>query len=167
MLSDDEIYDAFDPLWQDIENSYPAKRPRLAHYTSIATLERIMANDEIWFSNPLYMNDMEELRFGMREGAIAFRKHSEIKAACRQLQYYRLLTEFDNRFEQFNNDHAFDTYIFCTAEHDNNTTDGLLSMWRGYGGNGNGAAIIFDTAQFEFKAAARPFILSDQYCPEI
>jgi Protein of unknown function (DUF2971) len=26
-------------------------------------------------------------------------------------------------------------------------TDGLLSMWRGYGGNGNGAAIVFDTAK--------------------
>lgn len=25
--------------------------------------------------------------------------------------------------------------------------DGLLSMWRGYGGNGNGAAIIFDTSK--------------------
>jgi hypothetical protein len=33
------------------------------------------------------------------------------------------------------------------TEHDRDNNDGLLSMWRGYGANGNGVAIVFDTAQ--------------------
>jgi hypothetical protein len=41
--------------------------------------------------------------------------------------------------------------LFCLSEHAKDDTDGRLSMWRGYGGNGNGAAIVFDTA----KIAAR------------
>jgi hypothetical protein len=68
-----DINAAFAALWSDIQDgdSFPAVRPLLAHYTSISTLERILVNDEIWLSNPLYMNDMEELRFGLNEGASA------------------------------------------------------------------------------------------------
>jgi hypothetical protein len=40
---------------------------------------------------------------------------------------------------------------FCLSEHAKDDTDGRPSMWRRYGGNGNGAAIVFDTA----KIAAR------------
>ena len=56
MSSDEEIGGAFGSLWDDLieEESFPHKRPLLAHYTSIATLEGIMANDELWFSNPLF-----------------------------------------------------------------------------------------------------------------
>jgi len=43
--------------------------------------------------------------------------------------------------------HLLNTYVFCMSEHDVSDNDGLLSMWRGYGANGNGVAIVFDTAQ--------------------
>lgn len=154
MTSDNEIYGTFSKLlWGDIQNTetFPAKRPLLAHYTSIANLECIMASDEVWFSNPLYMNDMEELRFGMLEGAQAFRQNEAIKSACGSSERYnKLLHAFEYQFDQFSNKHAFDIYVFCLSEHDSTTTDGLLSMWRGYGGNGSGAAIIFDTAQLDY-----------------
>jgi Protein of unknown function (DUF2971) len=42
---------------------------------------------------------------------------------------------------------VLDIYVFCLSEHVKEDTDGLLSMWRGYGGNGSGAAIVFDTAK--------------------
>ncbi len=162
-MSLDDIMEAFDPLWDDVRNEsrYPAERPLLAHYTSISTLERIMSNDEVWFSNPLYMNDWEELRFAMTQGAIAFRGHAGLKAALTTKQYDLLLNTFDTLFEKFSNEHAFDIYVFCMTDHDEETTDGLLSMWRGYGGNGNGAAIIFDTAQFSFEDELDCLILSN------
>ncbi len=120
-----------------------------------------MANDELWFSNPLYMNDMEELRFGILEGAQAFRQNEHIRLACiNQERYDLLLNEFENQLSRFSNEHAFDTYVFCLSEHDGeNDADGLLSMWRGYGSNGNGAAIIFDTTQFNFVESS-PLIIS-------
>ena len=33
----------------------------LAHYTSIPIAEEILKNDQLWFSNPLYMNDLGEM----------------------------------------------------------------------------------------------------------
>lgn len=164
MKSDDEIYSEFNSLWDDIQqaSTFPSQRPLLAHYTSISTLENIMSNDELWFSNPLYMNDMEELRFGIFEGAHAFRQNEAIKLSCNnnQNRYELLLNEFENQLTRFSNEHAFDTYVFCLSEHDNvKDTDGLLSMWRGYGGNGNGAAIIFDTNQMSYVYDS-PLIIS-------
>ena len=162
-MSDDEVNAAFQPLWSDINqvDTFPAKRPLLAHYTSIAVLESIMSKDEIWFSNPLYMNDLEELRFVILEGASAFRRHEQIRGACGSSEKYAVLRDaFEYYFNKFSNEHALDTYVFCFSEHDSANTDGLLSMWRGYGGNGNGAALVVDTEQFG-EIAGSPLILSN------
>lgn len=161
--TDDEIHKAFLPTWEDLktESEYPERRPLLAHYTSIPTLERMMSNDEVWFSNPLYMNDMEELRFGITEGASAFRRNLLLKLNCSDNSYNALLAAFDRCLEEFTEKHAFDTYVFCMSEHTDDATDGLLSMWRGYGGNGSGAAIVFDTAKFDFDPDANFLLLSN------
>src|SRR5437660_295062 len=44
----------------------------LAHYTSVQVIEQILKNNEIWLSNPLYMNDLEEMRLGVFLGAQLF-----------------------------------------------------------------------------------------------
>ena len=84
MQSNDQIHNAFYSLWSDFqsEKNFPVERPLLAHYTSIATLECILQNDEVWFSNPLNMNDFEELRFGVIESAKAFRLSERIESCC-------------------------------------------------------------------------------------
>jgi hypothetical protein len=137
------------------------KRPLLAHYTSIAVLEAILRNNEVWLSNPLFMNDMEEVRFGINAGANLFVASTEIESACGSKQRFDLLKSAFNQFyNTFANEHVLDTYVFCLSEHAKDDADGLLSMWRGYGGNGNGAAIVFDTA----KVAAReesPLIIAN------
>lgn len=163
MMNDEEISTVFAALWGDIdpENTYPTKRPLLAHYTSIATLENIMRSEEIWLSNPLYMNDLQELRFGIREGADAFRHHKGIAEACGDINRYKSLSdEFEFCFNQYCNEHAIDTYVFCAAEHDQDDSDGLLSMWRAYGGNASGVALLFDTAQFNYVQGLTPLIIS-------
>jgi hypothetical protein len=120
----------------------------LAHYTSINTLEAILKNKECWFSNPLYMNDLEEVRFGISEGRSAFMLSSKFVAACQTEQRVALLRQhFDFYFRNFDREHVLDTYVFCLSEHEHENNDGLLSMWRGYAANGSGAAIVFDTAQ--------------------
>ena len=70
-MDDVQIFKLFDPLFADLlkGGSFPAKRPLLAHYTSITVLEAILRSNEIWFSNPLFMNDVEEVRFGINAGA--------------------------------------------------------------------------------------------------
>lgn len=148
-------------MWDDLdsENDFPAQRPLLAHYTSVAVLDGMMGNNEIWFSNPLYMNDLEELRFGMVEGASAFRTSQELKAAFQDDHAYDAMMEyFNNLFEAFETKHAFDTYIMCLAKHAPENNDGLLSMWRGYGAGGGGVAIVFDTKKIALSEAS-PFII--------
>lgn len=163
MASDNDIYSTFAaPLWRDVQNSdtFPEKRPLLAHYTSISNLEEIMARDEVWFSNPLYMNDVEEIRFVMLEGAQAFRQSECLRSVCGSSdRYFKLLHAFEFYFNEFSNKHVFDIYVFCLSEHDKDNTDGLLSMWRAYGSNGSGAAIVFDTAQATFLENS-PLIIS-------
>jgi hypothetical protein len=53
----------------------------------------------------------------------------------------------DHAANFFRQEHLLDTYVFCLSEHDPTNPDGILSMWRGYGGNGSGAAIVFDTSK--------------------
>lgn len=153
---------AFAPLYHEIKagKSFPERRPLLAHYTSIVNLERILATDELWFSNPLLMNDLQELRFGVLEGAQKFVGNATIEAACGSASRAKILFEaFNHYLDEFSNKHAIDVYALCMAEHDADDTDGLLSMWRGYGGNGNGAAIVFDTAKINPKPDS-PLVIS-------
>jgi hypothetical protein len=146
-------------LWADMQpQPLPGQLPLLAHYTSIGTLERIAQTGEIWFSNPLYMNDVDELRYGMNLGLHAVRSHTGLREACPPDHYNALLDAFDALFTTFDNDSAFDVYVFSCSEHDDEIgDDGLLSMWRGYGGDGNGVAIVFDMAQL--LAARTPLLV--------
>src|SRR6185437_16245190 len=69
MKSDLEISQSYSPLYAKFENMTRllADPPLFAHYTSIQVLEKILRDEEFWFSNPLFMNDLEEMRFGLRE----------------------------------------------------------------------------------------------------
>jgi hypothetical protein len=150
-----------DVLWTDMQREpAPGELPLLAHYTSIGTLERIAQTGEIWFSNPLYMNDVDELRYGMNLGVHAVRSHTGLREACPPAHYNALLDEFDRLYAAFDDQDAFDVYVFSCSEHDDEIgDDGLLSMWRGYGGDGNGVAIVFDMGPL---LAARPPLLVRQ-----
>ncbi len=158
-----KVFSLLEPLWSDVDRAgtFPAKRPLLAHYTSIETLERIVANNELWLSNPLFMNDIEELRFGILEGRWAFVNNEAVKGATGTAFRHKVLRDsFEACFHQFNTRHAFDVYVFCFSEHEPSDSDGLLSMWRGYGGNGNGAAIVLNTAKFDALGNS-PIILAN------
>lgn len=137
-------------LWADVQEdeSFPTKRPLLAHYTSVEVLEKLLKNNEMWFSNPLYMNDWEELQFGMNTGATAFRTSAHLLEAAESATSHKaLLGHFDRLFHEFDSKHAIDTYVLCLSEHDAENEDGLLSMWRGYGARGSGVALVFDSAK--------------------
>lgn len=143
-----EITRRFDPLWQDAKDDFESllkDRPLLAHYTSIQVLEQILKNDEIWFSNPLLMNDRDEIKFGIHAGISGAKSNKEIQLAFASDNRFRKFAEaLDFYYSEYDRD-VFDNYVFCLSYHDPSNTDGLLSMWRGYGSNGDGVAIIFDT----------------------
>jgi hypothetical protein len=74
MKSEQEIGAAYGPLYARFENMTRllSDPPLLAHYTSIPVLENILEEETVWFSNPLFMNDVEEMRFGLVEGRRLF-----------------------------------------------------------------------------------------------
>ena len=134
-MDDSNVIGLFTPLYKDLrpEDAFNIKKPLLAHYTTIETLERILQSNEIWFSNPLFMNDLEEIRFGILEGNKLVMESEEIAKACGTKERGAAFRHFFNHyFGQFDTEHVLNTYVFCMSEHDRLDTDGLLSMWRGY-----------------------------------
>ena len=162
----DQIYRAFSQaLFEEAKNdllSFPHARPLLAHYTSISTLEGILSSEEIWFSNPLFMNDLQELRFGLLEGLQSFQDSKEIQEAAGSPQRYQQIAQhFDHFFDLAASEQVLDVYAFCASVHDEKEhKDGRLSMWRGYGGNGKGVAIVFDTKKINYVETGSPLIIS-------
>jgi len=105
------------------------------------------------------MNDLEELRFGMNAGADDFRSNQRLARVCGSSEKHAFLVKrFDDLFSNYDSNHVLDTYVMCLSEHTQGKDDGLLSMWRGYGANGNGVAIVFDTAKLNLNEAS-PFII--------
>jgi hypothetical protein len=110
---------------------FPNVKPLISHYCSSSTLEAILKHEEIWFSNPLLMNDLEELRFGMVTSRERFRSHDGLKTVFGSHDRYDAFrNHLEHYFDGFAREGAFDVYIACFAEHD---------------ANGNGACIVFDT----------------------
>lgn len=146
-MTDDDVWQAFNAIYkhfQNVEMIFQTK-PLLAHYTSIQTVEKIIKNEEICFSNPLFMNYTEELQFGLHMGMRLFYQSKVVdeKIGNQAASYARQkLIEFFNYYDK---EHVLDVYVFCLSEHDQVDNDGKLSMWRAYGSSGNGAAIVFNT----------------------
>lgn len=151
-------------LWDDFnaENTFPSASPLLAHYTSIKSLESIVSNEELWFSHPLFMNDLEELQFGMFVGTNAFRYSDFLKNSLQNDVFAKLVQHFDKLNYEFETNHSFDTYVLSFSEHNLEDYDGVLSMWRAYGANGDGAALVFDTSKIELTKES-PFIVGQVY----
>lgn len=163
---DEELKFRFLPLWSDIpeEDQFYSRKPLLAHYTSIEVLEKILLNDEIWLSNPLFMNDLEEVRFGIDQSVPLVLSNSLIAHALRTPDRRdRFNEEFSRAARVFTSDHAFDTYVFCMSEHNEDLADGILSMWRGYGGNGSGAALVFDSGKINLVQSSAFMIAKIMY----
>ena len=141
----DNVWDKFNSSLFPKSNEnglFEGKKLLLAHYTSMPIFEQMMKNNEIWFSNPLYMNDIEEVRRGINSGIDLICKSEEIKNALKTSDnFYHFLHYFTHYITEFNTKYLLDIYAFCLSEHKENDNDGKLSMWRGYGGNGNGVAI--------------------------
>jgi hypothetical protein len=117
-MTEQDIRSLFLPLYSDLQQSEKIfKEGQLfAHYTSLLNLKAILENDEVWFSNPLFMNDMEEVRFGMIEGTKQFVASAELReAAGTDARHELIKSSFDVWFNKFAEGHVFDTYVFCLS----------------------------------------------------
>ena len=149
-MDTDHIYKEFQSLFNDLidEDNYFQKKPLLAHYTSFESLEKILKSEEIWLSNPLFMNDAEEVVFGFTNAIKILRDSQIIRDALVTQQRFDIFRHsYEYYVNQYEDKELLDTYVFCFSEHSLNDAEGLLSIWRGYGADGRGAAIVFDTSK--------------------
>ncbi len=73
-----EIVRQYESLYNTFETKTSPDNPiLLAHYTSVQVVEQILKNNEIWLANPLYMNDLEEMRVGVLIGNKIFPEYAE------------------------------------------------------------------------------------------
>ena len=149
-MTDFEIISEFRELYANLpglKEWQRGKRPLLAHYTSITTLKDILKRQEVWLSNPLFMNDLEELRFGIIEGTALFAE--KCGGACRlrrspreDVARFQSLSRRYFKWQKHGNRYLC---CLCLSEHPKKNNDGSLSMRRAYGRHGNGAALVFRT----------------------
>jgi len=146
-LTDTSIKKLFGSLWDDVSEGTPPpdKWPLLAHYTSIKNLESILTSGEIWLSHPRSMNDTSEQRFGFEKFAAFINCDQTLEESfASRDKFLKFLSKFAEYYYRLGKGLFDDYYYFCLSEHDQYNEDGLLSMWRGYGANGLGVAIVFD-----------------------
>lgn len=157
---------SFHPLFEEHNegDAFWHIKPLLAHYTTIQTVEKIICSKEIWFSNPLYMNDYQEVSFGLLETDRLLRQNSDVARILGSPENSSaFFTAYNHYRQEYIDRHLPDTYIFCLSEHSPDDHDGLLSMWRGYGGNGNGAALVFDTGQLNVVPTSPLIVAKVEY----
>lgn len=134
-------------LFRDTINDKPfnTKGKYLAHYTSIDVVKSIIVGNEIWFSNPMLMNDYQEIIYVLNRSIEYVENHAGIKSAINDDgMFIDFITRYRSEIDGYRSDYIFNTYIFCLSEIDPDNRDGLLSMWRAYGSSGSGAAIVFN-----------------------
>ena len=105
------------------------------------------------------MNDHQEVSLVLSTAAGLCRSSTDLRTALgpqRVDNFFGQLAAIEHRFWS---DHALDTYVLCFSEHDKLDNDGLLAMWRGYGGNGSGAALVFNSEGLQSRPDS-PFILA-------
>ena len=155
-------------IWRDLPESFSTKKPHIAHYTSLQTLESILRNNEIWFSHPFAMNDHQELSHGLLLGRQMLHQSNKLNnwffkgtesESHAKTAYINFLKLFDVLFKEYEKDHIHNTFIACFSEIEEKDRDGLLSMWRGYGDQGKGAAFILDTSKIS-PIQNSPIVLS-------
>ncbi len=140
----------------------------LAHYTSIAALQGICRTGQLWFSNPQFMNDLQEMNYGLNAGYDYVLRTRVIENAFSKSKdetlYHR--QQFSRYIHDFMTTQSSEVYIFCTTAHDVRNEDGALSMWRGYGEGGRGAALIFNTGFLRDRQDSPLLIAEVQYMSE-
>lgn len=142
------------------EEHWPNVTPLIAHYSSLSSIEKILSNQQIWFAHPYNMNDVEELSGLVQAACREVLRSEDIQAALgTELRHTVFMSCFVQAIQRFDERTGFDIYIFCCSLFDPEQRDGLLSMWRAYGADGDGAAIVFDTAKLT-AIPESPFIVA-------
>ena len=143
----DDFPNVLSKHFRPIDSNDSNDLPFLAHYTTLETFENILKNQCFLMSNPSFMNDAQELYFGLNEGRKQLKRVEDDKDLLEKIggkdNFKIILDNFDIFYGKFFSKNPPRIFILCFSEYDeNNYPDGSLPMWREYGANGQGVALI-------------------------
>lgn len=140
--------------------------PELMHYTNTAGLTGILASGCVWATHAAFLNDAKEMKhfFDARLLEISLPEAMKYIERLSSFSEWGNLIRIEGGIEKiaklqaeqqvaqirsvsltFNQPYIFSMSVAGTAQISSN---GLLSQWRGYGGDG-GYALVLDTAEME------------------
>jgi hypothetical protein len=155
---------------------------RFVHYTSAETAISIIKNKEFWLRNSLAMNDYSEIAYGEALFRNVFYSESDANRISRETLNFLsdgLHERLADYFEKGANQRRYFTYLISVSEHGpyevkpgmsgNHLEDkyGRLSMWRAYGRDSVGVALVLNPRAFlepsdALKAFTRPVVYCEQ-----
>lgn len=101
-------------------------------YATADTFEKMLASQELWFSDLRNMNDWDEYAAGFRiANELITNEFPQFASILGEISPERMSDQF--------------MILICSFSNDGD----CLSMWRGYGDNGKGAAIGYNTHEIE------------------
>jgi hypothetical protein len=112
----------------------------LYHYTDFNGLLGILSTNDLWLTHSRFSNDEQELTHGY-DFARRLIKEARNQPVAPLPEWPIYLDRLSALLEQ---PPAQGVYICCFCKEDN-----LLSQWRGYAGNGNGASIRMQPSRFD------------------
>lgn len=119
---------------------------KFAHYTTASNAKLILEGKRLWLRNAALMNDFSEITHGL--GCLRYvadktdllkRLHDAVEAVHPGIagEAYNLFATTENAVRNL-------TYMTSVCEHDPDDEFGRLSMWRAYGGDTAGVALVFN-----------------------
>ncbi len=117
----------------------------LSHYTSLDGFLNIIRESQIRASNILFLNDTEEMEYGMRVARDVLAEIDQARSDAPIRQLTRALTGSSD---------IPDVYACCFCEEQD-----MLSQWRGYGAATQSVSIQFDADQLAALARAQEYDL--------
>ncbi len=155
---------------------------RFVHYTSAETAISIISKKEIWLRNSLVMNDYSEIAYGEQLFRNAFYSDSETNKLSKEVLgsisnglHERVIKYFEEGAAR----RRLSTYLMSVSEHgpfeikpgmmadEREARYGRLSMWRAYGRDSVGVALVLNPKALLEPSDALPAITSPVfYCEQ-
>lgn len=139
-----KLQEIFFPHLTQEQRRVSSNGTRFVHYTSAANAVDILTKGRIWMRKTMTMNDFREIEHGYDclRVALASEAGGKFRNLLQQIEP-ALDTTLFQRVDSWMPSIRFNTYITCISEHESHEDDyGRLSMWRAYGGNETGVALV-------------------------
>ncbi len=145
-MNDDDVEPWDDFLDYRGEVDRHQQPPELSHYCDLTALHSILVNDALWASNIRFLNDKEEMDFGI-EVAVEL---------VEELAREKGLNPPHFESDEFKSYPIPDVYAVSFCE-----SPDLLSMWRGYGLGSQSVSIQFDFRTLAQRVDTQELMLSN------